>query len=188
MSRRAGALGRWPWDNEHGAALVLALAFLVALSVLALALLTISALEPQISGNHAAMLRARYLAEAGIERAFDTLARTAGSWDVHLAGATCVAGAVLAQSTLPDVSAAYGTFTVRVRNDCAPGDDRLTGTAPEDASAGAQDTNGRVIVASTGTTGTIAHTVTAVIFYNSPGESSQSVSRGQVTAYSWTDE
>lgn len=187
MNRRwlghRGSIG----EHERGAALVLALVILVGLTTLALALLSISTLEPLISGNHADMLRARYLAEAGIEQAFDTLASAVGSWDTYLIGATCTAGAVLVQSGIPGVSAAYGEFTVRIRNDCASGDDRLTGAGGEDAAAD-RDTNGKVIIASTGVSRTTAQTVTAVVSYNRGRlEQGQSVPRSEVTAYNWSD-
>ena len=46
-------------DNERGAALVLALMILVTLAGLALALLSMSGFEPQISSNHSRTIRAR---------------------------------------------------------------------------------------------------------------------------------
>jgi Tfp pilus assembly protein PilX len=176
-------------DNERGAALVLALVVLVGLTALALALLSIGALEPQISRNHVDMLRARYLAEAGIEHAFATLAGSVGSWNVYLAGATCAVGGVLAHATLPGLPHAYGEFTVRIRNDCEPGDDRITGVPLEPVINAASDTNGRVMVASTGAIGPTTHTVTVVITADtgstpSPG---QSVARTQVRTHSWAD-
>lgn len=182
--------GRRGVSGERGAALPLALLTLVGLTTLALALLAISALDPQISRNHADWLRARYLAEAGLEYAFDTLATTAGAWDALLAGATCTTGAVLLESSLPGAGPAHGTFIVRVRNDCAAADEQLTGTAPETGSdAATRDTNGRVLVASTGTIGATAQTVRAVISYDpSSARSGQSVPREQVTAYGWADE
>jgi Tfp pilus assembly protein PilX len=167
---------------------VLAIVVCVGLTALALALLSVGALEPQISRNHAEMLRARYLAEAGVEYAFDTLATAVGSWDLHLAGATCTAGALLTQSTLPGLTAAHGEFIVRIRNDCEPGDARLTGVALEAATDATRDTNGKVIVASTGVVGTTVQTITAVISLNGGGELGQSVSRHQLTIYSWADQ
>jgi Tfp pilus assembly protein PilX len=174
--------------HERGAALVLGLVVLVGLSGLAIALLAIGGIEPQISRNHVDMLRARYLAEAGIEHGFDTLASSIGSWDVYLNGATCRLGAVLAQSTLPGLSRAHGEFTVRVRNDCEPGDERLTGVTLEAATDATRDTNGKLMIASTGVIATTTQTITAVV---SDGRSSvrerQSVSRAQVTTHTWAD-
>src|SRR6516164_7158077 len=122
-------------DNEQGVALVLALMILLTLTGLVLAFLSASAFEPQISRNHSETIRARYVAEAGIEYAYDTLASNVGSWNTYLVGATCAQGAVLgtADSTLPGLGTAHGTFTVKVRNDCQPGDDKLTGVAVDTA-------------------------------------------------------
>lgn len=175
--------------DERGAALVLALMVLVGLTTLALALLSIGASEPQISRNHADMLRARYLAEAGIEHAYDTLARNVGSWNVYLTDATCSAGAVLAQSTLPGVPDGYGQFTVRIRNDCEPGDDRITGVPLEDIVNATSDTNGKVIVTSTGGIGPTVHTVALVVsrtvVTSSLGQSGPSE---RVATHSWADQ
>lgn len=161
-------------DNEQGVALVLALMILLTLTGLVLAFLSASAFEPQISRNHGETVRARYVAEAGVEYAYDTLAANVGSWNAYLAGATCAQGAVLGapDSTLPGLGSAHGTFTVRIRNDCRPGDDRLTGVAV-DTGAGScdvaapgdatHDGNCKVIVTSTGTIGTTARTITVVV-------------------------
>lgn len=174
--------------GDSGAALVLALMVLVGLTTLALGLLSISASEPQISRNHADMLRARYLAEAGVEHAFDALARNVGAWDVHLTGATCSAGAVLAQSTLPGVPDGYGEFTVRIRNDCAPGDERSTGRPLEDVVNATRDTNGEVIVTSVGAVGRTAYTVSVVISRNvsTPPQGQSGPSRS-IATHSWAD-
>ncbi len=75
-------------------------------------------------------------------------------------------------SALPGLSNAHGTFTVRIRNDCQPGDDKLTGVAidtnigscdsaaPGDAT---HDGNCKVIVTSSGTIGTTTRTITVVV-------------------------
>jgi Tfp pilus assembly protein PilX len=161
-------------DNEHGVALVLALMILLTLTGLVLAFLSASAFEPQISRNHSETVRARYVAEAGVEYAYDTLATNVGSWNTYLAGATCAQGAVLGapNSALPGLGSAHGTFTVTIRNDCKPGDDQLTGVAldtttgscdPAAPGAATHDGNCKVIVASTGTIGTTTRTITVVI-------------------------
>jgi Tfp pilus assembly protein PilX len=188
--RRRHGIGGWLLRRHHerGAALVLALAVLVGVSALALALLSISALEPQISRNHADMLRARYLAEAGIEHAYDVLARDVGSWSVHLAGATCTTGAALAQSPIPGVPRSDGEFIVRVRNDCEPGDETLTGVPLEMAVDAARDTNRTLIIGSTGAIGTTVQTITAVISYNETIGLRQTGSGHAVTTYSWADQ
>src|SRR2546426_588862 len=69
-------------DNEHGVALVLALMILLTLTGLVLAYLSASAFEPQISRNHSETVRARYVAEAGVEYAYDTLATNDGTCKV----------------------------------------------------------------------------------------------------------
>ena len=161
-------------DNEHGVALVLALMILLTLTGLVLAFLSASAFEPQISRNHSETVRARYVAEAGVEYAYDTLASTVDSWNQYLAGATCVQGAVLSapDSALPGLGSAHGTFTVRIRNDCKPGDDKLTGVAVDTATGrcdpaasgdATHDGNCKVIVTSTGTVGTTTRTITVVV-------------------------
>src|SRR5439155_21324545 len=116
-------------DNERGVALVMALMILLTLTGLVLAFLSVSAFEPQISKNHSDTTRARYVADAGIEYAYDTLATNILTWDTYLVGATCTTGAVLgtANSTLPGLTAAEGPFTVRVRHDCNAGDNKVTG-------------------------------------------------------------
>jgi len=159
--------------DERGAALVLALMVLLTLTGLALAILSVSAFEAQISRNHNDTVRARYVAEAGIEYAYDTLATNVSSWNTYLAGATCLQGAVLgtANSSLPGLGSVHGTFTVRVRNDCNAGDDKLTGVGldtiaghcAEVAGTATLDANCRVIVTSTGTIGNTTRTITVVV-------------------------
>jgi len=161
-------------DNEQGVALVLALMILLTLTGLVLAFLSASAFEPQISRNHSHTVRARYVAEAGIEYAYDMLASNVGAWNDHLAGATCAQGAVLGapNSSLPGLGSAHGTFTVRIRNDCKAGDDQLTGIALDTTTGGCdpaapgtatRDSNCKVVVTSTGTIGTTTRTITVVI-------------------------
>ena len=127
-------------DNERGVALMLALVILLTLTGLVLAFLSVSAFEPQISRNQSDTTRARFVADAGIEYAYDTLASNILTWNNYLVGATCTTGAVLgaANTTLPGLSAANGTFTVRVRNDCNAGDNKFTGVVVE---AGGNATN-----------------------------------------------
>jgi Tfp pilus assembly protein PilX len=189
VSRRGQSLAEsGNLHSESGAVLVLALLVLVVLTTLAVALLSIGASEPQISRNHADMLRARYLAEAGVEHALDMLAQNPGSWDLYLTSATCSAGAVLIQSTLPGAPDGYGEFTVRIRNDCAPGDDRSTGAPLEDVVNATSDTNGKVIVTSAGAVERTAHTVAVVISRNvATPPLGQSDPSPRVTTRSWAD-
>jgi Tfp pilus assembly protein PilX len=152
-------------DNERGVALVLALTILLTLTGLVLAFLSVSAFEPQISRNQSDTTRARYVADAGIEYAYDTLATNITTWNNYLVGATCTTGAVLgaANSTLPGLSAANGTFTVRVRNDCNAGDNKFTGVVVEAGGNATNDTNNKLIVTSTGTFNGTTKTITVCI-------------------------
>jgi Tfp pilus assembly protein PilX len=163
--------------NERGVALPLALICLVALTVMVLTFLTLSGVEPQISQNLTETARARYLAESGIEWAFkQVVARAAGaaagSFEPGLfAGPdnvqntaddqqpTNVTGqnhaAMLttmgSPSPLPTKTTAEGTYSVTVRNDNLAGDDKFNGAGAVDGGNKFTDTNGIVIVTSTGT-------------------------------------
>ena len=152
-------------DNERGVALVMAIMILLTLTGLVLAFLSVSAFEPQISRNQSDTARARYVADAGIEYAYDTLATNINTWNNYLVGATCTTGAVLgtANSTLPGLPATDGTFTVRVRNDCKAGDNKFTGVAVETGGNATNDTNNKLIVTSTGTFAGTTKTITIVI-------------------------
>ncbi|HBH02086.1 MAG TPA: hypothetical protein DDZ42_09235 [Candidatus Rokubacteria bacterium] len=147
--------------DERGVALVLALLVLLTLSGLVLAFLSASALEPQISRNLQEGVRARYVAESGLEVAFNALVG-ANDWSVLLAGASCSVGTALyAGATLPGLGAESGVFTVTVRNDCHAADAAYTGTTIDPGGA-VSDTNGQVIVTSVGTVGTATRTISIV--------------------------
>ncbi len=163
-----------PWTrtvrNERGVALPLALFALVMLTGLLLAFLTMAGMEPEMAANLTEVARARYVADAGIEWAFDQLV-TNTSWNNVLLGTDLVAGTaddglLLNNQTLPAPlnNANFGTFTVRVRNDNQSGDAALTGlpacNAPGVIAASdcgpnlptaTNDNNGAVIVTATGT-------------------------------------
>jgi Tfp pilus assembly protein PilX len=169
-TRGARATGR----DERGAALLLALIVLLILTGIVVAFLSASAFEPRISRNHNLTVRARYVAEAGIEYAFDTLATRLDAWNDLLAGATCSHGVVLGTASvpLPGLGSAYGTFTVRIRNDCDANDQALTGTSPDTATGACdavaaggatRDANCQVLVASTGTIGGATRTIATVV-------------------------
>jgi len=175
--------------TERGAALVLALMILLGLTAITLGLLSIGALEPQISRNHVDVVRARYLAEAGIDHAYDTLAANAGTWSEYLTGATCTTGAVLTDASLPGHTRADGHFTVWLRNDCADDDERLTGVPRDDGIDAMRDANGTVIVSSTGVVARTRHTITAVVSGGRvPGDLSQTVPRSSVRTYNWSED
>ena len=151
--------------NERGVALVLALMILLTLTGLVLAFLSVSAVEPQISRNQSDTVRARYVAEAGMEYAYNELVTNATAWNTHLTGATCSQGAILgaASATLPGLGSADGTFTVRIRNDCRAGDNKMTGLPVESSADATNDTNSRLIVTSTGVLGDTTRTITMVV-------------------------
>jgi Tfp pilus assembly protein PilX len=174
-------------SDEQGSVLAFALVVLGGLTALAMALLSISAHEPQISRNHVDMLRARYLAEGGLELAFDTLASTVGSWNAHLAGATCASGTLMPTAPLTGLRAGDGALDVRIRNDCDPADARFTGLATEAPADATRDTNSTVIVTSTGVVGATVQTLTAVVSHFGSEPQGQSVSRAEVRTYSWSD-
>ena len=162
---------------------------LVGLTSITLGLLSIGALEPQISRNHQDLVRAKYLAEAGIEHAYDTLAVNAGAWSGYLAGATCAAGALLADAPLPARPRTHGHFIVRVRNDCASGDERITGVPRENGLDPTRDANGKLIVSSTGVVARTHHTITAAISDDRASrDPGQSVPRNAVRLYNWSEQ
>ena len=181
--------------DQRGVALPLALISLLILTMLVLMVLNLGAVEPQISRNLSDTARARHLAEAGIEWAFDCLAdqdlnaffagpdSVQGNTDDTLA--TSVAGQNVAArmdatfctnspppGALPGLTAAAGTFAVTIRNDSIgpqaggyAGDQVLTGQ-PVDGGGKYLDTNGIVILTATGAFGTATRQITAVVSRN----------------------
>ncbi|MDO8476895.1 MAG: hypothetical protein Q7W02_12035 [Candidatus Rokubacteria bacterium] len=181
--------------DQRGVALPLALIALLILTMLVLTVLNLGAVEPQISKNLSDTARARHMAEAGIEWAFDCLADQdlnaffagpdgiQGNTDDQLA--TPVAGQNVAArmdatfcpnspppGALPGLTTSAGTFAVTIRNDSIAaqglyaGDQILTGQAIDGGGTYA-DTNGIVILMATGTFGTATRQVTAVVSRNS---------------------
>ena len=150
--------------------LVLSLIVLLSLSTLVLAMLAMSAFEPLIAQNLVDTMGARMLADSGLELAYDRLVSTA-SWNTVLATATAAsckptaAGVLLGppDMPLPALTAANGTFTVRVRNDCQAGDPSITGVPAEPSASFGNDANDRLILESTGVKNTAVRTIGAVI-------------------------
>src|SRR5512145_1457329 len=141
--------------DQGGMALPLTLIVIMILAGVGAGLLSIGGMEPQIAQNSLDSTRARFVAEAGIEWAFNTLADSA-DWSALLAGADVATGLGLAaNASMPSLDASRGTYTVRLRNDARPAgagypaDSAYTGVAL-DAGGAASDTNGRVILTSTG--------------------------------------
>jgi len=141
MKRGAGRV-----RNEKGVALPLALFALVMLTGLLLAFLSMAGMEPTMAANLSDVTRARYVADAGIEWAYDQLAVAplagTGSWSDTLAKG----GNMATNQAFPGLP---GTFTVTMRNDNQGGDNQITGV-PTEASA-TVDANLIVIVTATGT-------------------------------------
>lgn len=156
--------------NERGVALVLSLMILLMLTGLVLAFLSVSSMEPQISRNLGDTLRARYLAEAGLEAGFTTLIGLGdanNTWTGQLAGATngnpWVVLPGLNATTLPGISAANGgTFTVSIRNDWKASDNALTGETTADGNV-ATDVNRVVFMRATGTFNGATKTLEVVV-------------------------
>lgn len=148
--------------DPRGIALPLALLALLLLSTLTLALLSMSAFEPLIAKNLVTGEQARFVAEAGIEWAFNPLLASL-DWDAFLAGADPVSGALLiADAPIPGQPASGGTYTVRIRNDSLAGDQRLTGE-PADGGGPTDDTNSVVIVTSVGKVGVAKRALRVVV-------------------------
>lgn len=132
--------------NQQGVALPLALFVLVSLSAFVLAFLSMGGMEPQISRNLTDTAGARYLADAGVEWAFDRLMLNP-NWSGLLAAN---GGTMANKMTLPGLTATFGTFTVTIRNDNQPNDNQITGQAL-DTGNNVTDNNQAVIVTATGT-------------------------------------
>ena len=169
-----GRQRRWRlWRGERGVALVVTLVVLLSLSGLLAAYLAVSAHEPQISRNLADASRSRYVAEAGVERAYNVLVVTGdalGRWSEVLVGAT-VAQPWVAIAGLTNVAIGAqpngGIVSVVVRNDNGPVDTRLTGltatSTPAMDVSPTDDNNRTVIIRSTGTFNGVTSTIEAVV-------------------------
>src|SRR3972149_10855771 len=100
MSSRASAV-----RDERGVALPLALCAPLMLPGLLVAFLTMSGMEPSIAANLTDVVRARYVAEAGVEWAFDQLVLNT-NWNGVLA---TNGGGVASGPAPPAVPPAVGT-------------------------------------------------------------------------------
>lgn len=135
---------------QRGVAFPLALFALVMLTGLLLVFVTTGGLERSVAANLDEVTRARYVAESGLEWAFDQLvaaAAVANGWDNLLA---TNGGAMATNMALPTFAPAFGTFSVTVRNDNLANDNQLTGQ-PVDPGGPTDDTNNVVILTSFGT-------------------------------------
>lgn len=151
--------------NQQGLALPLALMALLALGAFLMVFLALGSGETMIGRGHTEATEARYVAESGIEWAYDLLARTS-DWNTLLLGPDGVAGTAddgqpSPPLPLPGLTAASGTFTVTFRNDSQPGDNQITGV-PLDPGGSFSDTNSRLVVTSVGVVGAATRTVRVV--------------------------
>lgn len=161
--------------DERGVALPLAMILLMVLTLLTITFMSLGAVEPQISKNLSDGARARQLAESGLEWA---MSAQIGNQDLNsttLLGGTMTSGGacgtgntcrVLATAqALPGLTSSSGTFAVTLRNDINTnaGDQQLIGTTNTRDSSATVDSNGIVIVSSTGTYNGASRTITAVV-------------------------
>jgi Tfp pilus assembly protein PilX len=143
-----------PWfsgiRNERGVAFPLALFALLMLTGLLVVLLTMGGMETSVATNLDDVTRARYAAESGIEWGFDQLVLAAAlpnGWNNLLATSS---GQMATGMPMPGLAAAFGTYSVTVRNDNLPNDNLLTGQAVDPGTA-TTDTNRVVILTALGT-------------------------------------
>lgn len=136
--------------DQRGVALPMTVFALSALSLLAMAYLSMGTMEPQVASNLNATSQARYLADAGMEWAFDQLATTS-NWNSYLA-----------TTSTPAITGLTGTFSVQFRNDTTTTDEQITGLTSHDAST-TVDTNSTIILTSTGTFNGITRQIQAAV-------------------------
>ena len=148
--------------DERGLAVPLAVICLLTVTGLVLTFLTVSAIEPQISGNHARGTQARHAAESGIEWAFDHLV-SHPDWNAMLAGATSAGKNITPAQPWVGLTPALGTFTIIVQNDWRAADSARTGIAPDGSGTPTADTNGVVLITATGSFRGVTQTITAAL-------------------------
>src|SRR3990172_5384815 len=130
--------------DQRGVAFPLALSALVLLAGMLLVFLTMGGMETSVAANLDDVTRARYVAESGLEWAFDQLVLAAAlptGWNTVL---STNSGQMATGMPLPSLAAALGTFSVTVRNYNLPNDNLLTGQAVDPGNA-TNDTN-RVVI------------------------------------------
>ena len=161
--------------DERGVALPLAMILLMVLTLLTITFMSLGAVEPQISQNLSDGARARQLAESGIEWAMSAQLGNQDLNSTNLLGGTMTSGGacgagntcrVLASAqTLPGLTSSVGTFGVTLRNDINTnaGDQQLIGTSLTRDSSATLDSNGVVILTSTGSYNGASRTITAVV-------------------------
>ncbi|MBZ0170539.1 hypothetical protein MELA_00011 [Candidatus Methylomirabilis lanthanidiphila] len=108
---------RHPIRDDRGLILPLTLLIMVILSALAFAILSIGGSETQIASNHLGSIQADFLAEAGLEHAFNTLRTTPAlmpNANAHIADNISLGQAGSVIGTYDVWSQAAGADTVRV--------------------------------------------------------------------------
>src|SRR3989304_1625993 len=111
---------------------------------------TMTGMEPSIAANLPDIVRARYVAEAGVEWAFDQLVLNT-NWN----GVLATNGGVMASGqTLPGFTPAFGTHAAPIRHEDQNGDPALTGLPLDGGVVGgdpATATKGAVLLTPPGT-------------------------------------
>ncbi len=132
--RRTGQLRH----GERGSALVLALFAIVALLLLGTVFLATSLSEKRVAGNETLAARAFGIAEAGLEHGRIALA------SANVDNVLALGGTLLSNQSLGG-----GTYTVVITNNLQP--PFPLGTVPADLGGATDDTDGYLILTSTGT-------------------------------------
>lgn len=140
--------------DQRGVVLPMALFALVMLTGLLVVFLTMGGMETSVAANLDDVTRARYVAESGLEWAFDQLVLAAAlpnGWNNLLSTPPPPnSGQMATGMPLPSLGPTSGTFSVTVRNDNLPNDNLLTGQAVDPGGA-TNDTNRVVILTALGT-------------------------------------
>ncbi len=166
-----------PFKDQRGVALPLALMALVGLTGFLLVFVSMGGMDPAASANLSDTTQARYLADSGIEWAYDQLIQQT-ALDPNVSFRTVVNTILAAPSNgvmangmlLPGLTATSGTFSVTLRNDSLPNDDQITGE-PVDPDP-TTDANDVVILTATGTYNGVTRQIQQVVAHadmNIPG-------------------
>lgn len=153
-----------PMRDQRGVALPLSLIVLVALVGLVMVFLSMAGTDPAVSANLSDTSRARYVADAGLEWAFDQLVQRTiqdPNGDFRVVTNAILGppnnGVMATSLSLPGLPATSGTFSVTLRNDNQAGDSQITGQpacnaqGASDCGGATNDTNSVIILTATGT-------------------------------------
>jgi Tfp pilus assembly protein PilX len=147
--------------SERGTVLPVTLMLVLLLTTLAVAVTSLGMSEPRIAQNLSDSARARAVAEAGLEAAYVQVATAANFTSLIASAPGSGEVAVATNATLPGFTAAYGTYSVIVRNDYRNGDNLITGVVKEGSAT--VDTNNRLIMVATGTAGNATRMVQVMV-------------------------